>query len=66
MTDFNASRQFFDNKLSVTIGLKNLFNVKNLSVLGYNGDFHSAAGANDVNFLWGRSIFTTVNLNLTK
>lgn len=66
MTDFNASRNFFDKKLSVTVGVKNLFNIKNLSVLGYNGNFHSAAGSNDVNFLWGRSIFTTINLNLSK
>lgn len=66
MTDFNASRNFFDKKLSVTIGVKNIFNVKNLSVLGYNGNFHSAAGSNEVNFLWGRSIFTTINLNLSK
>jgi outer membrane receptor for ferrienterochelin and colicins len=66
MTDFNASRNFFDKKLSVTVGVKNILNVKNLSVLGYNGNFHSAAGSNEVNFLWGRSIFTTINLNLSK
>lgn len=62
-SDFNASKTVWDNRLNITLGVKNIFNVKNLRVTGYSGNVHSAANG-EVNNLWGRSLFTSITLNL--
>jgi len=66
MLDFNVGKKFFKNSLDVVLGVKNIFNIKNLKVTGFNGDFHSNSGTNQSNFLWGRTAFLSLNLNLEK
>jgi outer membrane receptor for ferrienterochelin and colicins len=62
-TDINASKSFYKNKLNITFGIKNLWNVQNLRVQGYSGNVHSAANS-EVNNLWGRTLFTNITLNI--
>lgn len=63
-SDINASKNLFSNKINLTIGIKNLFDIRNLTVLGYNGNFHNAGATNEINNLWGRTAFASINLNL--
>jgi outer membrane receptor for ferrienterochelin and colicins len=66
MVDFNVGKKFFKNSLDVVLGIKNIFDIKNLTITGFNGDFHSNSGTNQSNFLWGRTAFLSFNLNLEK
>ena len=63
-TDINASKTIFKKKLNVTLGVKNIFDIQNLRVLGYSGNVHNFSNSNEVNNLWGRSLFTSLTLNL--
>jgi outer membrane receptor for ferrienterochelin and colicins len=63
-TDINASKTILNKKLNVTIGVKNIFNIQNLRVLGYSGNVHNFSNSNEVNNLWGRTLFTSLTLNL--
>ncbi len=63
-SDLNASKSIFKNKLNISIGIKNLFDIKNLTVSGYSGNVHNFSGNNEINNLWGRTFFTNITLNL--
>lgn len=65
-SDFNATKSFFDSKISVTVGVKNIFDIKNLRVTGYSGNVHNFSNNNEVNQLWGRTVFSSIVLNLDK
>lgn len=62
-SDLSASTNVWNDKLNITLGVKNIFDIKNLRVTGFSGNFHSA-GSGEVNNLWGRTIFTSITLNL--
>jgi hypothetical protein len=63
-SDINVSKTLFDKKLNLTVGIKNLFNIQNLKVLGYSGNVHNFSNSNEVNNLWGRTVFTSITLNI--
>jgi outer membrane receptor for ferrienterochelin and colicins len=62
-SDLSASKNVWNEKLNIAVGFKNIFNIKNLRVNGFSGNVHGA-GNNEVNNLWGRTLFTTITLNL--
>lgn len=62
-SDLSASKNVWKDRLNITLGIKNVFDIKNLRVAGFSGNFHSA-GNNEVNNLWGRTLFTSITLNL--
>lgn len=63
-SDLNFSKSIWNNKLNITLGVKNLWNVQNLTVSGYSGNVHNFSGSNEINNLWGRTFFTNITLNL--
>ncbi|MFN9321305.1 MAG: hypothetical protein ACK58Q_12055, partial [Chitinophagales bacterium] len=62
-SDLSASKNVWNDKLNITVGVKNIFNVKNLRLTGFSGNVHGS-GTNEVNNLWGRTVFTSITLNL--
>jgi len=63
-SDINASKYLWKKRINLTIGVKNIFNIKNLQVIGYSGNVHNFSSNNEVNQLWGRTLFTSITLNL--
>lgn len=65
--DVTISRNFFDNFLSTTIGVRNLFDITNVPATGIqNGNpanFHNTS-TSSLPFGWGRTFTTTVRFNL--
>ncbi len=60
MMDISLSTSFFDSRLDIGLGCKNLFNVQNIrSGLAGSGDAHSSAGS-DMLVAWGRTLFCTL------
>jgi len=65
--DVTVSRNFFDNLLSTTFGVRNIFDITNIVASGIqNGNpanFHNAS-TSSLPFGWGRTFTTTVRFNL--
>ena len=62
LLDLTFSKSFFSEKLKFKIGVKNLFNIKN--VLSFSaGDIHSSS-SNSSSIGYGRSFFTALSFNL--
>lgn len=61
--DLTATKQFFDKRLTLTIGGKNLFNVTNVQA-NVQGGIHGGA-QNSVFTAWGRTFFTKLDINLS-
>jgi outer membrane receptor for ferrienterochelin and colicins len=60
MLDASLERKFWNKKIAVTIGIKNILNVETLRATGLTqGGIHSGNG--EINFL-PRSLFTTLRL----
>lgn len=66
--DLNASRAFFERRLQLQIGAKNLFNNTNIAVAGNSGGggIHSGGGGGSSPVGWGRTWFVRLNINLDK
>jgi outer membrane receptor for ferrienterochelin and colicins len=65
--DISLSRPFFRNSLEVAIGLKNLFNNKNIFSYGSSGDNpHSGADTGNTPVGWGRTVFVRLSYNFVK
>ena len=60
--DASISKQLFKNKLLLSIGAKNLFDVKNIAGVA-NGGAHSSA-ANSIAVAMGRTYFVKATINL--
>lgn len=62
----NASlnRDFWNNRLKITIGAKNLTNIKNVVLNGAPSGGHGAT--NSIAISYGRSFFVKANLKITK
>lgn len=63
-SDLSASKNVWQNRLNISMGVKNLFNIQNLKVVGFTGNIHSSSANNEVSNLWGRTFFTSITLNL--
>ncbi|MFA8301063.1 MAG: TonB-dependent receptor domain-containing protein [Hyphomicrobiales bacterium] len=63
--DVSAKKPFFDNKLSLTIGGKNLFNVTNVTGGNEVGGVH-LGGTSSVPISWGRTFFVALSYNLNR
>src|SRR5690606_34263774 len=62
MMDISVSRSFIKKQLTVSLGLKNLFDVKQVNRTGGTGTAHaSAVSAN--NIARGRSVFLSLRYN---
>ena len=63
--DFTLNKKFFDNKLTVSLGVKNLFNNTIIVSKGVTGDTpHSSGDGRPVGY--GRLFFTSISYNVFK
>jgi outer membrane receptor for ferrienterochelin and colicins len=63
--DISASRSFWKNRIHITAGGKNLFNVTNIAARGYSSGFHGGS-ANSAIAGWGRTAFVALRFNFIK
>jgi outer membrane receptor for ferrienterochelin and colicins len=66
MMDFTAMKGFWQNRIRLSAGVKNIFNVKTVTAVGdAAGGAHGGDGGNlDVG--WGRTLFLKLTLNFNK
>ena len=62
MMNFTVSQPFFNNHFEVALGIKNIFDVTDLSNTMQAGSAHSAAAATQ-NYFYGRSYFARIIYN---
>ncbi len=65
MLDISLIKSFWQNHLSVSVGGKNLFNVKTIPAVGAQGSAHSSSG-DSVDVAWGRTFFVKLSYNFNK
>lgn len=61
IADLSVGKKFFKNKIAITIGSKNIFDVKNVDAVAMGGA-HSGGGGNSM-IAMGRTYFVKLNLN---
>jgi len=61
--DCSVSKSFWSKRLQLTVGAKNLFNVRN--VVGVNSGSAHSAGGNSIPMAMGRTYFVKLDINLT-
>lgn len=61
--DFSLNQSFIDKIFSVTLGVKNILNVTNITATGTSNSFHSSGG-NSMPVSVGRSVFAQINFKI--
>lgn len=61
--DFSLTKLLFNKKLSTTLGVKNIFDVKEVLMVGDVFGVSNQSNATSLNVLWGRSYFVSLNYN---
>lgn len=64
--DVSVMKNLIQNKLSISVGGKNLLNVKDVQSSVMNGSAHSGGGDGSSQIAWGRTYFVQLSLNLNK
>lgn len=65
MLDISFTRNFWKDRIQLTVGGKNLIGVTNVAAEGVSAVGHSFSG-NTVNIAWGRTFFTSLVLHFSK
>lgn len=63
--DFTASKGFWNSRIRLSAGVKNIFNTTTIPSTGGNGGAHSGGGGN-TNIGWGRTMFVKMSLQFNK
>ena len=63
--DFTLSKEFMKKKVMWAAGIKNIFDVQDLTTVGRSTDIHTNSSGS-VSNSWGRSVFTSLKINLNK
>lgn len=61
--DASITKLFYKEKISTTLGLKNIFDVKEVIMIGDVFGVSNQSNASSLNVLWGRSYFIALNFN---
>jgi len=64
MMDFTASKGFWDNRIRLSAGVKNIFNNTVVPTTGSQGGAHS--GGNGSYITWGRTVFVKISFQFNK
>ena len=64
MMDFTASKGFWNNRVRLSTGVKNIFNTTIVPTTGSQGGAHSGGSGN--NIAWGRSVFLKLTFQFNK
>ncbi|HEY9082500.1 MAG TPA: TonB-dependent receptor [Vicingaceae bacterium] len=62
--DVTFNKTFYQRKINLTTGVKNLFNVTQVEMAGDVFGVSNQSNANVLNVLWGRSYFVSLTFNL--
>lgn len=62
--DISATRSFLKNKISLTVGGKNMLNITNVAARGFAAGFHGGS-INSAMAGWGRTFFMSLRFNFT-
>ena len=65
MLDISFTRNFWKDRIQLTVGGKNLVGVTNVVAEGVSAVGHSFSG-NTVNIAWGRTFFTSLVLHFSR
>ncbi|KAF0200579.1 MAG: iron complex outermembrane recepter [Bacteroidetes bacterium] len=63
--DLTVLKTFMNKRLAANVGVRNLFDVTNITSTGGSGGVHSGAGGN-VPVAWGRTFFVKLSFNISK
>ncbi len=63
--DLSILKPFLNNRLNVSLGGKNLFNVKTVPAIGAGGGAHSG-NSDSVNVAWGRTWYVKISCNFNR
>ncbi len=67
MMNLSASRPFFNDRLNITIGIKNLLDYKQIDQFGSMGTTaHGSSGSGQQDISWGRTWFISLNYRFVK
>jgi outer membrane receptor for ferrienterochelin and colicins len=66
MMDLTLSRPFFNNKIIVSSGVKNLFNVTSVYALGGGSSIHGSDNSTESSVGWGRTFFIKLSYLFNK
>lgn len=61
--DLTATKRFWKKKIQLVAGVKNLFDVTQVDMVGDVFGVSNSNGATSLNVLWGRSYFVSLNFN---
>jgi outer membrane receptor for ferrienterochelin and colicins len=64
--DITLSRPFFNNRVNIGTGVKNLFDVTNVSSYGGGSSVHGSDGSTESSVGWGRTFFLKVSYMFNK
>ena len=64
--DVTVLKTFLDNRLAVNAGVRNLFDVTNITSIGSSGVPHSGGGSGSAPVAWGRTYFLKLTFNISK
>lgn len=65
LMDFTATKGFFEGRLRLSAGIKNIFNVTTIPSTGSTGGGHGGGGGSN-NISWGRTFFAKVSFQFNK
>ncbi|MCX6306666.1 MAG: TonB-dependent receptor [Bacteroidetes bacterium] len=63
--DFTAGKGFWDSRIRLSAGVKNIFNTTTIASTGGNGGVHSGGNGN-TNIGWGRTVFIKLSFQFNK
>lgn len=66
MMDLTAMKGFWQNRIKLSAGVKNIFNVKTVPAVGQAGGGGHGAGGGDLDIGWGRTVFAKLSINFNK
>ena len=61
--DISSTKYFLNKKIGLTAGVKNMFNVTDIIMVGDVFGVSNQSDASRLNVLWGRSYFVSLNFN---
>ncbi|MCB9024237.1 MAG: TonB-dependent receptor [Lentimicrobiaceae bacterium] len=61
--DMSILKSFYHDRLTVTLGAKNLFDITSITATGTDGGIHSGGGSS-VPVAWGRTFFAKINFSI--